>query len=197
LPRRRVRNRDLIVCLLKAVVSGSKTGRMRIRSKFMEEVMKSRIGILFGLVLALAGIARGQSPVFVGTCNISQISYTATDSVSSTFVPKTFTDIPNTLLFVPVNVGECLKIEFSISIASESEGPLILRVLFDENPDVIIVPGEIRLKPTSEHKHFTVSFILPLEDGLGPGNHNVRIQWRSPEPSRVVSSKTSVVVHHN
>jgi hypothetical protein len=101
-------------------------------------------------------------------------------------------------LFFNVIANEgCLKIDFSSSIASKSEGPLILRVLFDQNPKVVIVPGEIQLNVTSEGNDFNASFILPLEDGLGPGNHNVRIQWRSQQPRSVVTSQTSVVTQHN
>ena len=153
--------------------------------------------LLFILALAHEGIVRAQSPVFTGTCDINQISYTATDSSSDTAVSRTFSDVPHTISNFVVNVGGCARIDFSASIASESQEPLIFRVLLDQNTGVEIVPGEIRFDPASGDRHFSASFILPLEDGLGAGGHNVRIQWRSPEPRTVRISQTSVVTYHN
>jgi len=155
------------------------------------------VRVLAVLLFTLAGIVHAQSTVFTGTCDISQVSYTTTNSVSKTIVSTTFTDVPNTVVNFVVNVGGCAKIDFSTSIVSDSQGPLIFRVLFDTSTGVVIVPGEIRLNPTSEGSLFSASFILPIEDGLGAGNHNVRIQWRSSQPSTVLSSKTSVITYHD
>jgi len=161
--------------------------------------MKTYLGVcvLVASMFVLADAARAQTTVFTGTCDITQISYTTTDSVSNTVVSTTFTDVPNTVLYFDVNIGECAKIDLSMTIASDSHGPLFLRLLFDENPNLAIVPSQIELNPTSKASYFSASFILPLENRLGPGNHNVRIQWRSPQPSRVLSGKTSVVTYHN
>jgi hypothetical protein len=135
--------------------------------------------------------------VYTGTCDVSQISYTATNAVSTTVLSTTFTYVPNTVVNFTVGVGECLKIEFSTSIVSPPKQPLIFRALFDTSASVVVVPGQIRLNPASQDSHFTASFILPLEDGLGPGGHNVKIQWQSPQSGAVVASGTSVIVHHN
>jgi len=161
--------------------------------------MKRRLSVhmLVVLVFTLAGSVCAQTTVFTGTCDVNQISYTATDSVSETIVSTTFTGVPNTAFFFNVTDGLCAKIDFSASIASGSQSRLTLRLLFDENPEVVILPGEIQLNPTSEGRNFSASFILPLEDGLAAGNHNVRIQWRSQHPTTVMSSNTRVVTYHN
>jgi hypothetical protein len=161
----------------------------------MEKRLSVRVFVV--LLFTLAGVVHAQDPVYTGTCDISQISYTTTNAVSKTVVSTRFTDVPNTVVNFIVNVGGCAKIDFSTSIVSDSQEPLIFRVLFDTSTGVVIVPGEIRFSPTSEGSLFSASFILPLEDGLGAGNHNVRIEWRSPQPSTVLSSKTSVITYHN
>jgi len=159
---------------------------------------KARIICLaFVLALTLGDVVSAQSPVFTGNCDVTRISYTATDSASNAVVSTTFSDVPNTVSNFIVDVGGCARIDFSASIASESQKPLIFRVLFDQNAAVVIVPAEIRFDPASEDHHFSASFILPLDDGLGAGYHNVRIQWRSSEPRAVRISKTSVVTTHN
>jgi hypothetical protein len=149
------------------------------------------------LVLTLASILHAQT-VYTGTCDVSQISYTATDFVSESVVSTIFTDMPNSVFFFNVtNGGGCAKIDFSASIATKSASRLIFRILFDQDPKVVIVPAEISLPPQAEGGNVTASFILPLEDGLGAGNHNVRIQWRTPQPTTALSSNTRVVAYHN
>lgn len=156
-----------------------------------------RVGLVAVMAFSLAGIARAQAPVYTGTCDVSQISYVATDAVSGSIVTKAFTDVPNTALSFTVNVGGCLKIDVASTIASESQRPLTLQVLFDGNPSVIIVPGAVDFTPALGGRKFKASFILPVEDGLGAGTHNVVVQWKSAAKDIVLSSKTSVVVYHN
>ena len=94
------------------------------------------VRVLAVLLFTLAGIVHAQSTVFTGTCDISQVSYTTTNSVSKTIVSTTFTDVPNTVVNFVVNVGGCAKIDFSTSIVSDSQGPLIFRVLFDTSTGI-------------------------------------------------------------
>lgn len=155
------------------------------------------VGLLAVLGFSLTGVVRAQAPVYTGTCNVSQISYVATDAVSGSVVTKAFTDVPNTALNFTVTVGGCLKIDVATTIASESQRPLTLQVLFDGNPGVVIVPGTVEVTPALGGRKFKASFILPVEDGLGAGSHNVTLQWKSAAKDIVLSSKTSVVVYHD
>jgi|SRR5580692_368243 hypothetical protein len=159
--------------------------------------MRVIVPTLLVFLSTLVGLGHAENPAFTGTCDISQISYIATGAATRTVVSNTFTDLPGTVLFFNVTNGGCLKIELSTSLVSQEQGPLLLRVVFDQNPKVIIVPGEIRVHASSKHSYLGVTFILPLQDGLEAGNHNVRVQWRSPQARAVVSSKTVVVIHHN
>jgi hypothetical protein len=155
------------------------------------------VGLLTVLAFSFAGVVQAQAPVYTGTCDLSQISYVATDAVSGSVVKKTFTDVPNAAVTFTVNVGGCAKIDVATTIASDSQRPLTLQILFDGNPSLVIVPGTIEVTPALGGRKIKASFILPVEDGLGAGSHNVTLQWKSASKDIVLSSKTSVVVYHN
>ena|SRR5437763_5641382 len=112
-------------------------------------------------------------------------------------VPQTFVDVPDMAVVFYVALGEAVKVDFSASISSPSRGPLLIRLLFDDNPSLTIEPSKIRINPNSTATRYTATFLLPIENGLGPGNHIVKIQWRSPQPLQVTSSGRVLVVEHN
>jgi hypothetical protein len=88
-------------------------------------------------------------------------------------------------------------VDFSASIAAQSEDPLLLRMVFDENPSLLIAPTKITIRPKEKLMHYTATFLLPGENGLGPRGHNVRIQWRSSDGRSVVSAHRTLAVQHN
>jgi hypothetical protein len=75
--------------------------------------------------------------------------------------------------------GQAIKVDFSASLSTQSEYPLQIRMLFDENPSLLIAPARITILPKEKLTHYSATFLLPVENGLGPGGHNVRIQWQS------------------
>lgn len=162
--------------------------------------MKRKIGTVFAWILvafAYAGPALAQSAVFRGTFDANKISYAAANDPVKAVVAQTFSDVPDMVIFFDVASGQAVRVDFSASIASLSGRPLLLRMLFDEDPNVIIEPVEIRFDPGPALTHVSATFLLPLENGLAPGNHNVRIQWRSTQINRVVASHRTLVVEHN
>jgi hypothetical protein len=73
--------------------------------------MEKRLSVpLIAVFLStIVGIVHAQSTVFTGTCDISQISYTSTNSVSKTVVSTTFTDVPNTVVNFIVNAEDARR----------------------------------------------------------------------------------------
>jgi hypothetical protein len=149
------------------------------------------------VALAMGNNASAQSIVFTGSFDANRISYVAADEPTKSLVTKAYTDVPDMVVFFEVAQGQAVEVNFSASVAAQSENPVLLRMVFDENPSLIIMPATITIRPKTKLTHYSSTFLLPLENGLGPGGHNVRIQWRTPDGGSVVSAHSTLVVRHN
>jgi hypothetical protein len=167
----------------------------------MEDHMNSKLTMQLATVivsLALGSSALAQSQVFTGTFDANKISYVAADASAKSSVTQAYADAPDMVLFFDVVEGQAVEVNFSASIAAQSEDPLLLRMVLDLNPRLIVAPARITIRPTTKSTYFTATFLFPVENGLVGGNHNVRIQWRSPDKSQVVvSTNRTLVVRHN
>ena len=105
------------------------------------------------------------------------------------------------LVFFDVAAGECVTIEFSLAVSAPSTKGLFIRAVFDENPDLIMLPQQVQIQTvpdsTSKGIYESVSFVLAVENGLGPSGHNVTIQWKGENAATVRSSKRTLIVRHN
>jgi hypothetical protein len=149
------------------------------------------------VALAMGSSASAQSAALTGSFDANRISYVAADETAKSLVTRAYADVPDMVVFFEVAQGQAVKVDFSASIAAQSGDPLSLRMVFDENPSLLIAPAKVTIRPTAELMHYSAAFLLPVENGLGPGGHNVRIQWRSSDGSRVVSTHRTLVVQHN
>jgi hypothetical protein len=148
------------------------------------------------LALVMGGNGLAQSTV-TGSFDANRISYAAGDETVKSFVAQEYTDVPDMLVGFDVFEGQAVKVDFSASLSAQSDNPLLIRMVFDENPSLLIAPTKIALRPKEKLTHYTATFLLPRENGLGPGGHNVRIQWRSRDGRSVVSAHRTLVVQHN
>lgn len=152
-------------------------------------------GVIVAVVIGSNSFA--QSTAVTGTFDANKISYVAADDVVKSLVTQGYSDVPDMLVWFDVTQGEAVKVDFSAAIAGQDENPLTLRMVFDENPSLLIEPAKVTLQPTTNSKLFSATFILPLENGLGPGGYNVRMQWRAQNSRQVVSTHRTLVVQHN
>ena len=154
---------------------------------------------LAGLIVAvlIGSNALAQSTAVTGTFDANKISYIAADEAAKSLVTQNYADVPDMLVGFEVTQGQAVKVDFSAAIAGQDENPLTLRMVFDENPSLLIEPAKVTLRPTTKSTLFSATFLLPLENGLGPGGHQVRIQWRAQNTSQVVSTHRLLVVQHN
>jgi hypothetical protein len=163
--------------------------------------MKSKLTMQVATVivsLAFGSNALAQSTVFTGTFVANRISYVAADESAKSPVTQDYADVPDMVLFFDVVEGQAVEVNFSASIAAQTEDPLLLRMVLDQNPLLIVAPARITIRPKLKRTYFSATFLFPLDNGLGPGNHNVRIQWRTPDWSHiVVSAHRTLVVRHN
>ena len=148
------------------------------------------------IALVIGSNAWAQTTV-TGSFDANRISYVAADGTVKSFVGQAYADVPDMVVYFEVTENQAVKVDFSASIAAQSEDPLLVRMVFDENPSLLIAPTKITIRPKDKLTHYTVTFLLPLENGLGPGGHNVRIQWRSSDGESVVSAHRTLVVQHN
>jgi len=148
------------------------------------------------IALVIGSNAWAQTTV-TGSFDANRISYVAADATVKSFVGQAYADVPDMVVYFEVTEGQAVKVDFSASIAAQSEDPLLVRMVFDENHSLLIAPTKITIRPKDKLTHYTVTFLLPLENGLGPGGHNVRIQWRSSDGESVVSAHRTLVVQHN
>ena len=148
--------------------------------------------------LAFGSNALAQSTVFTGTFDANRISYVGAEESAKSPVTQDYADVPDMVLFFDVVEGQAVEVDFSASIAAQTEDPLLLRMVLDQNPLLIVAPARITIRPKLKLTYFSATFLFPLDNGLGPGNHNVRIQWRTPDWSHiVVSAHRTLVVRHN
>lgn len=152
-------------------------------------------GVIAAVVVGSSALA--QSPAVTGTFDADKISYTAADEAAKSLVTQGYADVPNMVVWFEVTQGQAVKVDFSAAIAAQDGNPLTLRMVFDENPSLLIEPAKVTLIPTTKSKFVSLTFLLPVENGLGPGGHNVRIQWRAQNMSQVVSTHRTLVVQHN
>jgi hypothetical protein len=158
---------------------------------------KLRMQLVAIMVALVIGSNAWAQTTVTGSFDANKISYVAADATVKSFVGQTYADVPDMVVYFEVTEGQAVKVDFSASIAAQSEGPLLLTMVFDENPSLLIAPTTITIRPKDKLAHYTVTFLLPLENGLGPGGHNVRIQWRSSDGESVVSAHRTLVVQHN
>jgi hypothetical protein len=167
-------------------------GSNRMNSKLTMQLATVIISLAFG------SNALAQSTVLTGTFDANRISYVAADESAKLPVAQGYADVPDTVLFFDVVEGQAVEVDFSASIAAQSEDPLLLRMVLDQNPSKIVAPAGITIRPKTKLPYFSATFLFPVDNGLGPGNHNVRIQWRSRDGSHVVvSTHRTLVVRHN
>lgn len=161
----------------------------------------------FGVALAVAvtmilslSTAFAQLPaVTSGTCNVTKMSYVTSRDSAETSISSTFVDLPDMVLFFDVAEGQCVKIEFSTLFGPETVGNIEIRAQFDQIPEAstVTVPDQVQITAAPVGYHI-FTFIVPIESGLGPGNHNVRIQIRGSDTGSVVATKKrSLTVLHN
>jgi hypothetical protein len=148
------------------------------------------------LALGMGSNGLAQSAV-TGSFDATRISYAAGDGIVKSFVAQAYTDVPDMLVWFEVAEGQAVKVDFSASLSTQSEDPLQIRMVFDENPSLLIAPARITILPKEKLTHYSATFLLPVENGLGPGGHNVRIQWRSQIGRSLVSAHRTLVVQHN
>ena len=162
--------------------------------------MNSKLAMQLATVivsLAFGSNALAQSAVLTGTFSVNRISYVAADESAKSPVTPAYADVPDMVLVFDVVEGQAVEVDFSASIAAQSEDPLLLRMVLDQNPLLIVAPARITIRPKTKLTYFSATFLFPVDNGLGPGNHNVRIQWRSPDWSHVVvSTHRTLVVRH-
>jgi hypothetical protein len=159
---------------------------------------KLRMQLAMSIIVAAIGTnALAQSTALTGTFDANKISYVAADDAAKSLVTQSYSDVPDMLVWFEVIQGQAVKVDFSAAIAGQNENALTLRMVFDENPGLVIEPAKVTLRPTSKLDLFCATFLLPLENGLGPGGHNVRIHWRAQSTSQVVSTHRTLVVQHN
>jgi len=158
---------------------------------------KLRIQLVTIMVALVIGSNSWAQTTVTGSFDANRISYVAADATVKSLVAQTYTDVPDMVVYFEVAGGQAVKVDFSASIAAQSEDPLLLRMVFDENPSLLIAPTKITIRPKEKLMHYTATFLLPLENGLGPGGHNVRIQWRSSDGRSVVSAHRTLAVQHN
>ena len=136
-------------------------------------------------------------PVTTGTCSITKMSYvTSRDTASTSTSSTAFTALPDMHVYFDVAEGQCVKIEFSMVLSSQTPQFLDVRVLFDAITEPV-APASIRVAaiPFSQYQVFT--FLVPIESGLGPGNHNVQIEVKSSAGGPISTSKRKLTVLHN
>lgn len=160
-------------------------------SKLKVQLAVSIIGVVIG-TNALA-----QSTAVTGTFDANKLSYVAAHDAAKSLVTQSYADVPDMLVWFDVTQGQAVKVDFSAAIAGQDENALTLRMVFDENPGLLMEPAKVTFHPTSKLDLFSATFLLPLENGLGPGGHNVRIQWRAQSTSQVVSTHRTLIVQHN
>jgi hypothetical protein len=159
--------------------------------------LKLRMQLATIMIALVIGSNSWAQTTVTGSFDASKISYVAADATLKSFVGQAYADVPDMVVYFDVAEGQAVKVDFSASIASQAEDPLLLRMVFDENPSLLIAPSKITIRPKDRLNHYSVTFLLPLENGLGPGGHNVRIQWRSSDGESVVSAHRTLVVQHN
>jgi hypothetical protein len=165
------------------------------RKNHMKSNARMRL-VTIMVALVIGSNAWAQTTV-TGSFDTNRISYAAGDETVKSLVAQAYTDVPDMLVWFEVAEGQAVKVDFSASISAQSEDPLLVRMVFDENPSLLIVPAKITIRPKEKLTHYTATFLLPVENGLGPGGHNVRIQWRSSDGRSVVSAHRTLVVQHN
>jgi hypothetical protein len=161
--------------------------------------MNSKLRMQLAVVIVAAVIGRSalaQSTAVTGTFDANKISYVAADDAAKSVVTQSYADVPDMLVWFEVTQGQAVKVDFSAAMAGQGNA-LTLRMVFDENPGLLIEPAKVTLQPTGKLELFSATFLLPLENGLEPGGHNVRIQWRTQNTSQVVSTHRTLVVQHN
>ena len=142
-----------------------------------------------------------QAQVYTGSCYLPSVTYTASPGAVISEVSTSYSEVPDMVEGFDVSIGECVTIEFSLEVSGPVVKDLFIRAVFDENTDLVMLPQQVRLQAVpdtgSRGVYYQVQFILAVENGLGPGGHNVKIQWKGASGGKVFSRKRTLVVHHN
>src|SRR5260370_28971325 len=89
-------------------------------------------GLVFIIVTSLhLSSAFAQLPqVTTGTCNVTRMSYVTSNARTSTPIITNIVNLPDMLVHFDVAEGQCLNIEFSLTLAALAMDNIQLRALF-------------------------------------------------------------------
>jgi len=129
--------------------------------------------------------------VSTGTCPEGAIAYTVATDLQTTR-STTYRDIAGTGVAFMSGASGCAEVSFSAEAAT-TPGELILVRVFLDNNMLCMPAGNIFASdsPSSDLADHAMNYICPT---VGPGNHTVRVQWRSRFGGKVaVDYRTTIV----
>ena len=119
--------------------------------------LKLRMQLATIMIALVIGSNSWAQTTVTGSLDASKISYVAADATLKSFVGQAYADVPDMVVYFDVAEGQAVKVDFSASIASQSEDPLLLRMVFDENPSLLIAPSKITIRPKDRLNHYSVT----------------------------------------
>jgi hypothetical protein len=76
-------------------------------------------------------------------------------------------------------------------------GLIYVRAVVDDYVSITTVPSTRSLAVSSDLTQLQLIFVLPVEQSITAGNHNVKIQTKATRSNAVNASGMIVAIHHN
>ncbi len=167
-----------------------------LRSRMIPSFVAGGAALLLAASLAVLTTANAPAAIVTSSCSPTKVRYMASDLDASSTTSVQFVQVPEAVVsFTQGGTGaSCVLVRFSaqVFVASGAGSTGIFRAFLDNTKAALPESVQFTGNSTSNEAR-SFEFIFPL---VAPGNHVVRMQFRSNTGTNVFVERHNTIVQH-